>query len=76
MIMFTIGWIVFAIFSIMCDKKYIDLSWKMKWILHSFWHLSYFMILLVICVVWKPSEQSHQYAYSFQIPSSDAEAEA
>ena len=76
LIVFTIGWIVFAIFSIMCDKKYIDLSWKMTWILHSFWHLSYFMILLVISVVWKPSEQSQQYAYSFQIPSSAAEAEA
>ena len=67
---------MFAIFTIMCDKNYIDLSWKMTWILHSFWHLSYFMILLVISVVWKPSEQSQQYAYSFQIPSSAAEAEA
>ena len=34
------------------------------------------MILLVISVVWRPSEQSQQYAYSFQIPSSAAEAEA
>ena len=76
LIVFTIGWIVFAIFSIMCDQKYIDLSWKMTWMLHSFWHLSYFMILLVISAVWKPSEQSQQYAYSFQIPSSAAEAEA
>lgn len=76
LMLFTILWILFAIFSEVVAHGIIYLSWKHTWMLHSFWHFSYFAVLAVMCWIWRPSPQSQQYAYSFQIPSSAEEAEA
>jgi len=74
--LFVVMWVSFALFAIAVSKGSIALSWRHQWVLHSFWHLTYYSILVAVCVVWRPSEQSNQYAYSFQIPSSAEEAEA
>jgi len=76
LLMFVALWMVFAVVTILIAKEYVPLTWPHQWILHSFWHIAYFTILMAASITWRPSPQSQEYAYSFQIPSSAEEAEA
>jgi len=73
---FVFLWMGFAVLTILIAKEYVPLPWEEQWALHSFWHLTYFFILTTASVTWRPSHQSQQYAYSFQIPASAEEADA
>lgn len=42
----------------------VDERWETWWIWESFWHVLYFLVLLVICVLWRPTENNTRYAYS------------
>jgi len=42
----------------------VDERWETWWIWESFWHILYFLVLLVICVLWRPTENNTRYAYS------------
>ena len=46
------------------------------WVLHSFWHVAYFALLVTTGVIWSPSANSHRLAYSFQIAMDEEEADA
>lgn len=46
------------------------------WILHSFWHICYFVILITVALIWKPSSVSDQLSYSFQLATSEEEADS
>ena len=45
------------------------------WMLHSFWHICYFGMLVAIALIWKPSPVSDQLSYSFQLATSEDEAD-
>jgi hypothetical protein len=68
-------WAVMACFSVAVYKKILPLPWEHVWVLHCFWHVAYFGLLVTIALIWSPSKNSHQLAYSFQIAMDEEEAD-
>jgi hypothetical protein len=53
----------------------VPLPWQWLWVLHSFWHVAYFALLVATGVIWSPSANSHLLAYSFQVTMDEEEAD-
>ena len=56
--------------------------WDWRWLMDvgffddgAFWSLLNFAVLLAMCVIWRPSPLSSQYALSSQLPSEDTGVE-
>jgi hypothetical protein len=49
--------------------------WQSYWIISGFWYMLAFMLLIVICVLWAPSQNSMRYAYSEDIGEEDLDEE-
>ncbi len=49
--------------------------WQSYWIISAFWYMLAFMLLIVICVLWAPSQNSMRYAYSEDIGEEDLDEE-
>jgi hypothetical protein len=49
--------------------------WQSYWITSAFWYMLAFMLLIVICVLWAPSQNSMRYAYSEDIGEEDLDEE-
>lgn len=41
--------------------------WQSFWIIPAFWYVLAFILLVVICVLWAPSQNSTRYAYSEEV---------
>ena len=41
--------------------------WQLLWLVEAFWHVLYFGLLLCIALLWSPSQNNIQYAYSEQV---------
>lgn len=47
-----------------------DQLWRSVWVWNAFWHTLYFIILIAICIIWRPTENNSRYAYS-EMPQED-----
>lgn len=50
--------------------------WQSYWVIPAFWYVLAFVLLLVICVLWAPSQNSTRYAYSEEVGEDFDEEEA
>jgi hypothetical protein len=50
--------------------------WQSYWIIHAFWSGLSFALLVVICILWAPSQNSTRYAYSEDVGEEDLDEEA
>jgi hypothetical protein len=41
-----------------------DQLWRSIWVWNAFWHTLYFIILIAIVILWRPTENNSRYAYS------------
>jgi hypothetical protein len=46
-----------------------DQLWSV-WVWNAFWHTLYFVILIAIAILWRPTENNSRYAYS-EMPTED-----
>ena len=72
---FVVVWTLLFGFEVGVKRKLIDLPWSLNWLIHSFWHICYFGMLSTIAVIWRPSAMSDQLSYSFQLATSEEEAD-
>uniref|UniRef100_A0ACD5X6R8 Uncharacterized protein n=1 Tax=Avena sativa TaxID=4498 RepID=A0ACD5X6R8_AVESA len=47
--------------------------WQSAWIITAFWDVLAFVLLVVICYLWAPSQSSQRYAYSGEVADDDEE---
>ena len=71
MLCFVVIWGVFEAYRVAVTKKLVALDWQLVWILHSFWHVAGFAILVTIAIVWRPSPTSQDLSYWHQIEQVD-----
>jgi len=50
-------------------------DWKEIWIDEAYWHVLFAIILLVIMILWRPSNNNQRYAFSPLIDNEDDEEE-
>jgi len=53
--------VVQVIISMTYDQ---DKLWRSVWVWNAFWHTLYFIILIAIIILWRPTENNSRYAYS------------
>jgi len=41
-----------------------DDLWETNWVWNAYWHIQYFVILLVVAIIWLPTENNTRYACS------------
>jgi hypothetical protein len=41
-----------------------DQTWQSLWVWTAFWHVLYFVILVAIVILWRPTSNNTRYAYS------------
>eukprot|EP01132_Coremiostelium_polycephalum_P004190 gene4190-5245_t len=52
--------ILFSTIYTLSKETYI----KYFWLFDAFWDLSYLLVLLAVCFIWKPTENNQRYAYN------------
>lgn len=67
-------WALFAVLVMLVQNSVLRITWPWYWALHYFWALVYFITVCMLAIFWRPSPTSSQYAYSAQLPTSEAEA--
>lgn len=50
--------------------------WQSFWIIPAFWYMLSFVLLVIICILWAPSQNSTRYAYSEEVGEDFDEEEA
>ena len=41
-----------------------DAMWSSWWVFQAFWHLLYYVVLLSLVVLWRPTSNNTRYAYA------------
>eukprot|EP01133_Synstelium_polycarpum_P013080 gene13080-15386_t len=49
---------------IMAAVKSMDETWTFQWMWSGFWDCTYYVVLCAIVMIWKPTANNNQYAYS------------
>jgi hypothetical protein len=52
---------IFRVISATYDQ---DQLWQSAWVWNGFWHALYFIILVAIVILWRPTQNNSRYAYS------------
>ncbi|KAG2691145.1 hypothetical protein I3843_09G217900 [Carya illinoinensis] len=60
-VILSIAWIGFELYFNATDP--LSELWKIAWIIPAFWSLLAYSLLVVICVLWAPSQNPTRYAY-------------
>lgn len=64
--------VLFMIYSIRTRTNFDCISeWKTIWIDDAFWHLLFSVILLVIMILWRPTNNNQRYAFSPLLDAAD-----
>ncbi|XP_020171716.1 uncharacterized protein [Aegilops tauschii subsp. strangulata] len=50
--------------------------WQSAWIITAFWDVLAFVLLIVICYLWAPSQSSQRYAYSGEAVDDEEESQS
>ena len=58
------------LFSYIVVNDYAHHIWRYQWFINDgIWSMYYFLLILCIMIMWKPSENSSEYAYHIQVAS-------
>jgi len=69
---FSVIWAVYQVFVTMGSNE--DKRWDTLWAFEGMWHVIYFVVLVAVAILWRPSENATAYAYSEQL-TTDADDE-
>lgn len=61
-VLLSIAWVGYELYFKASDP--LSELWRIAWIIPAFWTLLEFLLLVVICVLWAPSNDLTRYAYS------------
>lgn len=61
----SVAWIGYELYFKATDP--FGERWQSFWIIPAFWYVLAFIILVVICILWAPSQNSTRYAYSEEV---------
>lgn len=61
-VLLSIAWIGYELYFNASDP--LSELWRISWIIPAFWTLLAFSLLVVICVLWAPSDNPTRYAYA------------
>ncbi|KAL3679855.1 hypothetical protein R1sor_022811 [Riccia sorocarpa] len=70
----AVMWIGYELYFKATDK--LSERWESAWVIPAFWIVFAFVILVTICFLWAPSQNSTRYAYSDELGDADDEEEA
>mmetsp|Transcript_12728 Transcript_12728/g.32640 ORF Transcript_12728/g.32640 Transcript_12728/m.32640 type:complete len:523 (-) Transcript_12728:243-1811(-) len=59
----SICWIAYELYFKFNDSEHTE-KWEFYWVTDAFWQVLSFGVLLVICILWRPSHNSQCYAYT------------
>ncbi|XP_063240596.1 transmembrane protein 87A [Bacillus rossius redtenbacheri] len=66
--------VIFMLYSIKYHKMAICLKdWKELWVDEAYWHLLFSVMLLVIMVLWRPTNNNQRYAFTPLLDAEDDE---
>lgn len=71
-VLLSIAWIGYELYFNAADP--LSELWQRAWIIPAFWNLLAFVLLMVICILWAPSNNPTRYAY-FEETGDDLEEE-
>ena len=71
MAVMLIVWSIFEVYCVAVQKHFVAINWQLSWLIHSFWHIASFVMLITIAVVWKPSASSQDLSYWVQVEMVD-----
>eukprot|EP00850_Spirogloea_muscicola_P011604 SM000072S21238 [mRNA] locus=s72:583526:601430:+ [translate_table: standard] len=72
-VLVAVAWIGYEIYTSRFDPLG---AWERLEIITHFWDVLSFLLLVTICVLWAPSQNSTRYAYSEDVPDDGADEEA
>ncbi|EOY20068.1 Lung seven transmembrane receptor family protein isoform 2 [Theobroma cacao] len=61
-VLLSIAWIGYELYFNAADP--LSELWQRAWVIPAFWNLLAFVLLIVICILWAPSNNPTRYAYS------------
>ncbi|KAI3837726.1 hypothetical protein MKX03_008333 [Papaver bracteatum] len=61
-VLLSVAWIGYELYFNATDP--LSELWRRAWIIPAFWSVLAYLLLLVICVLWSPSQNPTRYAYS------------
>ncbi|MCL7027946.1 hypothetical protein MKW94_011737 [Papaver nudicaule] len=61
-VLLSVAWIGYELYFNATDP--LSELWRRAWIIPAFWSVLAYLLLLVICVLWAPSQNPTRYAYS------------
>ncbi|XP_024368153.1 uncharacterized protein C26H5.07c isoform X1 [Physcomitrium patens] len=61
----SVAWIGYELYFKATDP--FGERWQSFWVIPAFWYVLAFILLIVICVLWAPSQNSTRYAYSEEV---------
>ena len=64
---FVFIWSALAAFEIAVGSGFFSIEWRFAWLIHSFWHTAYFILLLTIAIIWRPSRVNQELGYWSQL---------
>ncbi|BBN16605.1 hypothetical protein MPTK1_7g07760 [Marchantia polymorpha subsp. ruderalis] len=70
----AVMWIGYELYFKATDK--LSERWETAWVIPAFWIVFTYLILVTICFLWAPSQNSTRYAYSEELGDADDEEEA
>jgi hypothetical protein len=72
---FTCIWALYGSVLNINDGHGDDSNWKDRWTVDALWELTYFMIMMAIAIMWRPSNNSQRYSYSIELSQLDDDEE-
>jgi len=66
---------ILTLLSILRREDQVTLSWKFLWLEDVSWEILNFMVIMVVCTIFRPSPRSKMLSYLSQIPMSEEEAD-
>ncbi|CAI9097177.1 OLC1v1033543C4 [Oldenlandia corymbosa var. corymbosa] len=61
-VLLSIAWVGYELYFKASDP--LSELWQIAWIIPAFWTLLGFLLLVVVCILWAPSDNQTRYAYS------------
>lgn len=70
---FSVLWVLYQIFTAVNVDE--DQRWTSLWAFEGAWHITYFVVLIAIAFLWRPSSHTLLYAFSEQLSADDDKIE-
>ena len=59
------AWFSMSMIVLLANQRYIHIPWQYEWMMHSYWHIAYYVVTFGICIIWRPSPAAQQYGYNY-----------